>query len=181
MLVSGCNIDVAGQDQRQGHAEVTWLLWGCWGGFEQGWEGRGGARGAGRQKAAPPAGARGAAKFGGAEIQNSCKILWYQTSIYKFTTARHCPRKDVDICIRRMKECIQTVINTNAKILKYILLKNLTTRILLHDKLKATVAYVAFMKAYAKVQFSKVVDIAEDREFWRKGKLLLSSKSVVLS
>ena len=32
---------------------------------EQGWQGRWGARGAGRQKAAPPAGARGAAKFRG--------------------------------------------------------------------------------------------------------------------
>ena len=31
----------------------------------QGWQGRWGARGAGRQKAAPPAGARGAAKFRG--------------------------------------------------------------------------------------------------------------------
>ena len=33
--------------------------------LHQGWQGRGGARGAGRQKAAPPAGARGAAKFRG--------------------------------------------------------------------------------------------------------------------
>ena len=32
---------------------------------DQGWQGRWGARGAGRQKAAPPAGARGAAKFRG--------------------------------------------------------------------------------------------------------------------
>ena len=32
-------------------------------GEEQGWQGRGGARSAGRQKGAPPAGARGAAKF----------------------------------------------------------------------------------------------------------------------
>ena len=44
---------------------------------------------------------------------------------------------------------------------------------MLHDKLKATVAYVAFMKADAKVLFSEVVDIAEDREFWRKGKALV--------
>ena len=34
-------------------------------GGNQGWHGRGGARGAGRQRAAPPAGARGAAKFRG--------------------------------------------------------------------------------------------------------------------
>ena len=34
-------------------------------GSAQGWQGRWGARGAGRQKAAPPAGARGAAKFRG--------------------------------------------------------------------------------------------------------------------
>ena len=34
-------------------------------GKAQGWQGRWGARGAGRQKAAPPAGARGAAKFRG--------------------------------------------------------------------------------------------------------------------
>ena len=48
----------------------------------------------------------------------------------------------------------------------------------LHDKdLKAT---VASMKAGAKARFSKVIDIAEYREFWRKGKRLLSSKSVVL-
>ena len=32
---------------------------------DKGWQGRWGARGAGRQKAAPPAGARGAAKFRG--------------------------------------------------------------------------------------------------------------------
>ena len=41
---------------------------------------------------------------------------------------------------------------------------------MLHDKLKTT---VAFMKADAKAQFSEVVDIAEDREFWRKGKMLV--------
>ena len=42
---------------------------------------------------------------------------------------------------------------------------------LLHDKdLKATVASI---KANAKAQFSEVVDIAEDREFWRKGKALV--------
>ena len=29
------------------------------------------------------------------------------------------------------------------------------------------------MKAYARVQFSEVVDIAEDRGFWRKGKALV--------
>ena len=29
------------------------------------------------------------------------------------------------------------------------------------------------MKAYAKPLFSKVIDIAEDREFWRKGKALV--------
>ena len=34
--------------------------------INQGWPGRSGARGAGRQKAAPPAGARGAAKLRGA-------------------------------------------------------------------------------------------------------------------
>ena len=39
---------------------------------------------------------------------------------------------------------------------------------MLHDKdLKAT---VASMKANVKAQFSEVTDIAEDREFWRKGK-----------
>ena len=36
-----------------------------WCPYVQGWQGRWGARGAGRQKAAPPAGARGAAKFRG--------------------------------------------------------------------------------------------------------------------
>ena len=42
---------------------------------------------------------------------------------------------------------------------------------LLHDKdLKAT---VASMKADAKARFSEVVDIAEDRDFWRKGKALV--------
>ena len=42
---------------------------------------------------------------------------------------------------------------------------------MIHDKdLKAT---VASMKAYAEARFSKVVDIAEDREFWRNGKALV--------
>ena len=42
---------------------------------------------------------------------------------------------------------------------------------LLHHKdLKAT---VASMKAYAKAQCSKVVDIAEDRDFLQKGKALV--------
>ena len=42
---------------------------------------------------------------------------------------------------------------------------------MLHDKnLKAT---VASMKAYVKAQSSEVVDIAEDREFWRKNKALV--------
>ena len=42
---------------------------------------------------------------------------------------------------------------------------------LLHDKdLKAT---VASMKAHANPRFSEVIDIAECREFWRKGKALV--------
>ena len=42
---------------------------------------------------------------------------------------------------------------------------------MLHDKdRKAT---VASMKADAKARFSEVVDVAEDREFWRKGKALV--------
>ena len=42
---------------------------------------------------------------------------------------------------------------------------------LVHDKdLKAT---VGSMKADAKAWFSEVVDIVEDREFWRKGKVLV--------
>ena len=39
-------------------------------------------------------------------------------------------------------------------------------------------AKVASMKADAKAQFSEVVDVADDKEFWRKGK---ASASVVLS
>ena len=41
---------------------------------------------------------------------------------------------------------------------------------MLHNKLKAT---VAFIKADAKARLSKVVDIAEDRKFQRKGKALV--------
>ena len=50
---------------------------------------------------------------------------------------------------------------------------------MLHDEdFKATVEGV---KADAKAQFSEVIDIAEYRYFWRKGKRLLSSESVVVS
>ena len=42
---------------------------------------------------------------------------------------------------------------------------------MLHDKdLKAT---VAFTKANANARFGEIADIAEDREFWRKGKALV--------
>ena len=41
---------------------------------------------------------------------------------------------------------------------------------MLDNKLKAT---LAFMKANAKARLSKVVDIAEDRKFQRKGKALV--------
>ena len=41
---------------------------------------------------------------------------------------------------------------------------------MLHNDLKAT---VASKKADAKARFSEVVDIAEYREFWRKGKALV--------
>ena len=47
---------------------------------------------------------------------------------------------------------------------------------MLHDK-----ATVASMKAYAKAQFREVIDIAEDREFWRKGKVLVELCDPIMS
>ena len=52
----------------------------------QGWQGRGGARVAGRQKAAPPAGARGTAKFWGRGDSKSplgYYDSWSRTHIFK--------------------------------------------------------------------------------------------------
>ena len=72
----------------------------------QGWQRSGGARGAGRQKWRPLLGRGALQNFGGAEIQNRTFLSKYQTRIPKFTTILHYPRKDVNCCIRNIKECM---------------------------------------------------------------------------
>ena len=61
--------------------------------------GAGALRARGAKKLRPLLGRGGLQNVGGAEIQNSTVISWYQTRIQKVTTTLHCASKDGDSCI----------------------------------------------------------------------------------
>ena len=120
-----------------------------------------GARGA---KMRRPLLGRGALQnFGGAEIQNAPSTGNQHSLLIKRLA-------DLTIIV------LQRYINIHDRpTLKY---KNKLWKNLLTIPDKDLKAKVASMKADAKARFSEVVDVADDREFWRKGK---ASASVVLS